>query len=258
LESGVNGKRHNPDPSNTVIPPVKIQRFGHDIDAMDIFIPVRQTAFAMFPATAILRAWPSDSGGGHESYRNRRKKRRPALLLSPVISLFYIEVIRAAATNLAKSAPKASAKSDKPPAQIGFSFQKRAKKPSYSKKKKREGRIMETPFTRRSPRYHRQHRKRHTPNTASPRTGQYRKAIAASVSDIADEDGYAFMGELGNLLLKKQPDFDPRNFGFTKLTPLIRSLNRFEVDVRQTADPKTSSICISAIYARITKIRYNW
>lgn len=62
------------------------------------------------------------------------------------------------------------------------------------------------------------------------------KLIADSISDIADDDGYAYLGELGNLLLKKQPDFDARNFGFVKLTPLIKSLSRFELDVRQTAD----------------------
>ena len=63
-----------------------------------------------------------------------------------------------------------------------------------------------------------------------------------SVSDIADEDGYAFMGELGNLLLKKQPDFDPRNFGFTKLTQLIRSIGRFEIDARVTDSTGTKHI----------------
>lgn len=68
------------------------------------------------------------------------------------------------------------------------------------------------------------------------------KLIVDSVSDIADEDGYAFMGELGNLLLKKQPDFDPRNFGFTKLTQLIRSLSRFEIDARVTDATKTKHI----------------
>ncbi len=62
------------------------------------------------------------------------------------------------------------------------------------------------------------------------------KLIVSSVADIADEDGYAFMGELGSLLIKKQPDFDPRNFGFRNLTSLVRSVDRFEVDVRQTAD----------------------
>ncbi|MBQ4370510.1 MAG: NYN domain-containing protein [Oscillospiraceae bacterium] len=70
------------------------------------------------------------------------------------------------------------------------------------------------------------------------------KLIAASVSDIADDDGYAFLGELGNLILKKQPDFDPRNFGFSKLTPLIRSLPRFEIDVRLTADPHIKHIYV--------------
>ena len=68
------------------------------------------------------------------------------------------------------------------------------------------------------------------------------KLIADSVSDIADEDGWASMGELGSLLLKKQPDFDPRNFGFTKLTPLIRSLPRFEVDARVVDATKTRHI----------------
>ena len=66
--------------------------------------------------------------------------------------------------------------------------------------------------------------------------------IVSSVEDIAGEDGYAFMGELGNLLLKKKPDFDPRNYGFTKLTSLIRSLGLFEIDARQTADVNTKHI----------------
>ncbi|MCI2105862.1 MAG: NYN domain-containing protein [Intestinimonas sp.] len=66
--------------------------------------------------------------------------------------------------------------------------------------------------------------------------------IAESLDMIADEDGYAFMGELGNLLLKKQPDFDPRNYGFSKLTQMIKSLNRFEVDARQTSNPHTKHV----------------
>ena len=53
--------------------------------------------------------------------------------------------------------------------------------------------------------------------------------IADSLDILADEDGYTFMGELGNLLVKKQPDFDPRNFGFSKLTPFLESLDMFEI-----------------------------
>ncbi len=58
--------------------------------------------------------------------------------------------------------------------------------------------------------------------------------IADSLEDLADEDGYCMLSEVGTLLLKKQPDFDSRNFGFKKLSSLIQSLGRFEIDKRQT------------------------
>lgn len=71
---------------------------------------------------------------------------------------------------------------------------------------------------------------------------QVEDLIAGALNMIEDEEGYAFMGELGNLLAKQQPDFDPRNYGFSKLTTLIKSLDRFEVDVRQTSNPHTKHI----------------
>ena len=58
--------------------------------------------------------------------------------------------------------------------------------------------------------------------------------IADSLEAVADEDGYGMLSELGTLLLKKQPDFDSRNFGFKKLSSMIQSLSRFELDKRQT------------------------
>ncbi len=66
--------------------------------------------------------------------------------------------------------------------------------------------------------------------------------IAESLAMIADEDGFAFMGELGNLLLRQQPDFDPRNYGFQKLTQLVKSLDRFEIDARPTSNPHTKHV----------------
>ena len=61
--------------------------------------------------------------------------------------------------------------------------------------------------------------------------------LVDSVADLAGDDEWVFMGELGNLILKKQPDFDHRNYGFKSLSALIKSIDRFEVDFRQTADP---------------------
>ncbi|WP_460637296.1 NYN domain-containing protein [Larkinella harenae] len=60
------------------------------------------------------------------------------------------------------------------------------------------------------------------------------KMITDSINDLADESGWTFLGELGNLLPKKQADFDPRNYGFKKLVPLLKSIGQFEVDERET------------------------
>jgi hypothetical protein len=75
---------------------------------------------------------------------------------------------------------------------------------------------------------------------------QIRKAkrlIATSISDLADENGWAYLGDVGNLILKKQPDFDPRNFGFAKLTPLIKSFD-FEIDERESGQNNIKHIYI--------------
>lgn len=58
--------------------------------------------------------------------------------------------------------------------------------------------------------------------------------LSTSIADLADDDGWAFLGDLGNLMLKRKPDFDPRNFGFPKLLPFIRSVKAIEVDERES------------------------
>ncbi len=54
------------------------------------------------------------------------------------------------------------------------------------------------------------------------------KTIIDEISDDEDE-GWASLSELGNILLKRYPSFDVRSFGFQKLTPFVRSLNMFEI-----------------------------
>ena len=60
------------------------------------------------------------------------------------------------------------------------------------------------------------------------------KLISSTISDLADDDGWAFLGDVGNLLQKKQTNFDSRNYGFQKLTPLINSINKFEIEQRES------------------------
>jgi uncharacterized LabA/DUF88 family protein len=57
--------------------------------------------------------------------------------------------------------------------------------------------------------------------------------ISSTISDLADDDGWAFLGDVGSLLQKKQPNFDSRNFGFEKLTPLIKSTGKFDIERRE-------------------------
>ncbi len=68
--------------------------------------------------------------------------------------------------------------------------------------------------------------------------------IADSISDISEDDDWVFMGELGNLLLKKRPDFDHRSYGYKKLSSLIKSIDRFEVDFRHTADKNITHVFV--------------
>ncbi|UOY06794.1 NYN domain-containing protein [Muricauda sp. SCSIO 64092] len=69
--------------------------------------------------------------------------------------------------------------------------------------------------------------------------------ILATISDVEDEEGWAFLGEVGTLIQKKQPNFDPRNYGFRKLTPLVKSLDQIEIVSRK--NPKGSG---NLIYVR--------
>ena len=71
--------------------------------------------------------------------------------------------------------------------------------------------------------------------------------IRSTVSDLADEEGWAFLGEVGALLQKKQPNFDPRNYGFQKLTPLINSIAIFEIEPRKSTRNNQKLIYVRTI-----------
>lgn len=75
------------------------------------------------------------------------------------------------------------------------------------------------------------------------------KLIKSTIEDLADDDGWTFLADVGSLLNKKKPDFDPRNYGFSKLTPLIKSLHKdIEVDEREVEKRH-----IKHIFVRIRK-----
>jgi len=70
------------------------------------------------------------------------------------------------------------------------------------------------------------------------------KLLKNSVDDAADDDGWAFLGDVGSLILKKQPNFDSRNFGFQKLTPLFKSLPQFKLEQRDNSSSRFKLIYV--------------
>jgi uncharacterized LabA/DUF88 family protein len=66
------------------------------------------------------------------------------------------------------------------------------------------------------------------------------ESIKIIVTETSDEDGWASMGEVGTRINKRYPDFDTRNYGFSKLTPLIASLTQFEIQSRKTSNPNVT------------------
>lgn len=68
--------------------------------------------------------------------------------------------------------------------------------------------------------------------------------MANTIDDVSDDEGWAFLGDVGGLLQKKQPNFDARNYGFQKLTPLINSIPQFEIERREDSKGRKKLIYV--------------
>ncbi|WP_134091563.1 NYN domain-containing protein [Olivibacter sp. XZL3] len=82
-------------------------------------------------------------------------------------------------------------------------------------------------------------------NEAESISNNFLKLIKNTIDDVADESGWASLAELGALLNKRKPDFDPRIYGFSKLTPFFKSLNQhFEIDEKNVENSKIKHVYI--------------
>jgi hypothetical protein len=68
--------------------------------------------------------------------------------------------------------------------------------------------------------------------------------VRTSLEDQADEDGWLSMGQLGTSILRKSPDFDPRNYGFGKLSDLVATMPFVEVVGRPTGSGNQRQIYV--------------
>ncbi len=65
--------------------------------------------------------------------------------------------------------------------------------------------------------------------------------LRSSVEDSADDCGWSYLGNVGQNIVNKSPEFDPRNYGYKKLGELIKAIQLFDIDERTSdAAPGTS------------------
>jgi uncharacterized LabA/DUF88 family protein len=68
-----------------------------------------------------------------------------------------------------------------------------------------------------------------------------------ALEQVSDEQGWVHLGQFGNYLKKLRPDFDARNFGYKKLSDLVRArADLFAVDEREVAGTTTKSLYVRA------------
>jgi uncharacterized LabA/DUF88 family protein len=60
----------------------------------------------------------------------------------------------------------------------------------------------------------------------------------------SDDGGWAHLAAVGSNIAKQAPEFDPRNYGFSKLGGLAQATNLFDVDERVQSDGHSKSIYI--------------
>src|SRR5215475_14373825 len=68
--------------------------------------------------------------------------------------------------------------------------------------------------------------------------GQLRHAVEAA----SDDDGWAPLGHVGQLITKQQPDFDSRSYGYAKLSDLMAATTLFELERRSLGDGRPGVI----------------
>ena len=56
-----------------------------------------------------------------------------------------------------------------------------------------------------------------------------RAAIKDIVNSIGNDEGWAYLADVGNNLSKRMPDFDSRNYGYRKLIDLVSTFTGFEI-----------------------------
>ncbi len=79
--------------------------------------------------------------------------------------------------------------------------------------------------------------------------------LRTALEAASDESGWAQLGAVGSNIAKQAPEFDPRNYGYSKLGELAAATHLFEIDERFQSDGHSRSIYVRDIREKQKKTR---
>lgn len=82
------------------------------------------------------------------------------------------------------------------------------------------------------------------------RDGQLVGLLKAATDSVSDDAGWASLGAVGNAIAKRSPEFDSRNYGYSKLSELLRAIGLFTFEERVVGHGPHK-----VIYARLVTTR---
>ena len=213
------------------------------IDAMDILYSGRVDGFVLVSSDSDFTRLATRLREAGMMVYGMGERKTPAPFIVACDKFIYIEVIRAAGEKARAAAHAAEQQEKAEKARLEREKKEKAEAAARAEAEKAAEGKKNAPEPKSPKRSAKKQAK-----SSEPEEERVPRAVVEllvdSVESVADEDGYALMGDVGNLLVKKQPDFDPRNFGFSKLSQLFKSLERFELDIRPTNLPHVKQMYV--------------
>ena len=188
---------------NSIIP---VQQYS---DAMDILYSGRVEGFCLVSSDSDFTRLAARLRESGMTVIGMGESKTPNSFIAACNKFKYLDILSAADEAEAEEAAPKAEPAKKPAAQPKKTAQKAAaKKPKEEPKAEKEPKPAEP-------------KKQQEKAIEEPRTSlrTIRRALRTIVRENSDEDNWIMVSQVGNLLAKRYPDFDVRNFGFSKLTP---------------------------------------
>lgn len=189
------------------------------IDAMDILYSGRVEGFCLVSSDSDFTRLAARLRESGMTVIGMGESKTPNSFIAACNKFKYLDILSAADEAEAEEAAPKAEPAKKPAAQPKKTAQKAAaKKPKEEPKAEKEPKLAEP-------------KKQQEKAIEEPRTSlrTIRRALRTIVRENSDEDNWIMVSQVGNLLDKRYTDFDVRNFGFSKLTPFLESLDMFEI-----------------------------